>query len=158
VSWCIQVFNAATALSEQESAQLASLMQMRLQTDLGNASKASLSAIDTVMPNSVDYVVESWNDGAGGWYRRYRSGWVEQGGKTTLTSTITFPVPFADEHAYYMSSSYDNNGGRGCAISFETRTTTSTVCRGQWTDDGKHGYTSTKLNVDWYACGKAATE
>ena len=29
VSWCIQVYNAATALSEQESAQLASLLQVK---------------------------------------------------------------------------------------------------------------------------------
>lgn len=36
--WCIQVFNAATALSEQESAHLASEMQMKAQTDLGNVT------------------------------------------------------------------------------------------------------------------------
>lgn len=36
--WCIQVFNAATALSEQESAQLASEMQLKAQTDLGNVT------------------------------------------------------------------------------------------------------------------------
>jgi hypothetical protein len=68
VSWCIQVFNAATSLSEQESAQLAVLMQTKAQTDLANVN------------SNIDYVVESWNDGAGGWYRKYRSGWVEQGG------------------------------------------------------------------------------
>jgi hypothetical protein len=73
VSWCIQVFNAATALSEQESAQLASEMQMKAQTDLANVN------------SNIDYVVESWNDGAGGWYRKYRSGWVEQGELLKLT-------------------------------------------------------------------------
>jgi hypothetical protein len=36
--WCIQVFNAATELSTQESAQLASQMQMKAQTDLANVS------------------------------------------------------------------------------------------------------------------------
>ena len=38
VSWCIQVFNAATAMSEQESVHLASQMQMKAQTDLGNVT------------------------------------------------------------------------------------------------------------------------
>ena len=147
VSWCIQVYNAATALSEQESAQLASQMQARAQTDFGNVS------------DNLDFVVETWrSDDGTSWYRKYRSGWVEQGGKTTLTSTITFPVEFAAENAYYMQAAYDNNGGRGCAISFESRTATTTVCRGQWTDDGDVGYTTRKLNVDWYACGKSATE
>ena len=36
--WCIQVFNAATALSEQESAQLVSEMQTKAQTDLANVT------------------------------------------------------------------------------------------------------------------------
>lgn len=37
-TWCIQVFNVATTLSEQESAQLASEMQMKAQTDFGNVT------------------------------------------------------------------------------------------------------------------------
>jgi hypothetical protein len=36
--WCIQVFNAATELSTQESAQLASQVQTKAQTDLGNVT------------------------------------------------------------------------------------------------------------------------
>lgn len=36
--WCIQVFKAATALSEQESVHLASEMQMKAQTDLANVT------------------------------------------------------------------------------------------------------------------------
>lgn len=101
--------------------------------------------------------VESWRaeDGSS-WYRKYSDGWVEQGGKTTVNSTtITFPVPFADANAYYMSSSYDNNGGRGSVVSFESRTTTSTVCRAQWNDDGDVGYTTKDQKIDWYACGQA---
>lgn len=31
------------------------------------------------------------------WYRKYASGWVEQGGRTkSSTTTITFPIPFKD--------------------------------------------------------------
>jgi hypothetical protein len=70
-TWCIQVYNVATDLSEQQSAQLASEMQMKAQTDLANVTA------------NLDFVVESWNDGQGNWYRKYRSGWVEQGGKVS---------------------------------------------------------------------------
>lgn len=45
VSWCIQVYNAATALSQQESAQLASLMQTKAQIDLANITDAGKNAI-----------------------------------------------------------------------------------------------------------------
>jgi hypothetical protein len=55
VSYCIQVFNAATELSTQESAQLASQMQMKAQTDLANVSNPVQAfkdmAIDWGMPD-----------------------------------------------------------------------------------------------------------
>lgn len=59
-------------------------------TDLGN------------IPTNYDYVVESQlPTSANGyaWYRKYKSGWVEQGGRTSGTTpsiTITFPVVMAD--------------------------------------------------------------
>jgi hypothetical protein len=53
--WCIQVFNAATELSQQESAQLASQMQMKAQTDLANVTEPVQAfkdmAIDWGMPD-----------------------------------------------------------------------------------------------------------
>jgi hypothetical protein len=52
VSWCIQVFNAATGLSTQESAQLASQMQMKAQTDLANVTnKLSDNFLEKIMPD-----------------------------------------------------------------------------------------------------------
>lgn len=60
-----------------------------MQTDCSNASRATLTAINTMMPNAVDYVVESWKDENGGWYRLWRSGWLEQGGLATSTTTPT---------------------------------------------------------------------
>jgi hypothetical protein len=73
--WCIQVFNAATALSEQESAQLASQMQAKAQIDLSNVNE------------NIDFVIESWSNKSGSWYKKYRSGWVEQGSKHSCSST-----------------------------------------------------------------------
>ncbi|MBQ6735867.1 MAG: hypothetical protein IJQ90_00050 [Alphaproteobacteria bacterium] len=60
------------------------------------------SAITTL--NGYDYVVESQLPTANNnytWYRKYKSGWVEQGGLTESSAgatrkNITFPVPMAD--------------------------------------------------------------
>lgn len=54
--WCIQVFNAATALSEQESAQLASQMQTKAQTDLANITPSGRSLLSGLGMPSDSYV------------------------------------------------------------------------------------------------------
>lgn len=147
VSWCIQVYNAATALSEQESAQLASQMQMKAQTDLGNVTKASLSVIDTVMPNSVDYVVESWTGGEGGWYRKYRSGWIEQGGLVGSggTTTVTLPTAFTAT-TYTVMVQTKNDTGHTFQAAADSLTKTSFKIRSV---DG-----AVNSQKWWYACGK----
>jgi len=47
-----------------------------------------------VLPNTVDYVVESYRNGAN-WYRIYKSGWVEQGGQTTTGGTTNLLKNFS---------------------------------------------------------------
>ncbi len=98
VSFCIQVFNAATALSEQKSAQFASQIQMRMQTDLSNGVKATLAAIENIMPDSIDYVIEQKEAADGSWwYEKRRSGKVYQGGKITNNNLfLSFPVELRD--------------------------------------------------------------
>ena len=68
------------------------------------AGKANIDLSNT--PSNVDYVIESQEPtSANGytWYRKYKSGWVEQGGlsnattnSTTLFATITLPVQMSD--------------------------------------------------------------
>jgi hypothetical protein len=87
VSWCIQVYNTASPLSTQDSSYLASQMQAKAQLDLANVI------------SSVDFVIESWSDDNGNWYRKYRSGWIEQGGYTTqntASATISLFVEMAN--------------------------------------------------------------
>lgn len=93
VSWCIQVYNTASPLSTQDSSYLASQMQNKAQLDLAN------------VVSSVDFVVDSWNDDNGNWYRKYRSGWCEQGGRIEQTSsntwlTVTFMVEMQDTNYF----------------------------------------------------------
>jgi hypothetical protein len=141
VSWCIQVYNAATALSEQESAQLAVLMQTKAQTDLGNVAE------------NLDFVVESWSDGTGGWYKKYRSGWVEQGGVVGLNTTSGYPKhtislfkPFADtKFKVHVTGRYNGDTTSG-ADYCPTRTETSIVV------------ITASGGCDWYAYGQGAAE
>ena len=46
--------------------------------------------------SNIDYVVESQVNSDGSWYRKYKSGWLEQGGKLiTGTGDYTFLKPYA---------------------------------------------------------------
>ena len=71
------------------------------------ATKAELQAVDsskadTALSNvlaNIDYVVESQVLSDGSWYRKYKSGWVEQGGQTPTvaggsTTTVTLLKPY----------------------------------------------------------------
>ena len=143
ISWCIQVFNAATVLSEQESAQLASQVQMKAQTNLANVD------------SNIDYVVESWNDGAGGWYRKYRSGWVEQGGIVpdggNVAVTVNFWVEMRDSlYATNVTPSGNSAGGMTVRASscFNKTESNMTVFIADVSNEG----------TSWEVKGKAATE
>ena len=71
---------------------------------LNDKADRDLQNVDTV--GGADAVVEyqlPTADNGYKWYRKYKSGWVEQGGKDWLeNSTITFPVVMADTN-YYVS-------------------------------------------------------
>jgi len=59
-----------------------------------------------VMPENYDFVVECQAPTSSNnytWYRKYKSGWVEQGGVATSENsvmTITLPAEMADTHFY----------------------------------------------------------
>lgn len=115
----------------------------------------NVGTIDSRTSNLLDYVIESQMPSAENnytWYRKYKSGWVEQGGSLATypsneESVITFPVEFADNKYYanktlnYVSNSSDwvvYSGG-----SVYDKTTTSMKFR--------H-----KGAVSWCAYGKSA--
>ena len=66
--------------------------------------------------DGIDYVVESKLPTAEDptWYRKYKSGWVEQGGVATAAGTITFLKPFANTNysvqATCLYTNYTNWG------------------------------------------------
>lgn len=96
-------------------------------------------------PVNYDYVVESYNDGTN-WYRLYKSGWVEQGGVTSVLSgegTVTLLKPF-DSANYSILVTIQEPSAVG-QIHIRVKTETSFII-----------YTSASCNRSWYASGKGA--
>lgn len=82
------------------------------------------------------------------WYRKYASGWVEQGGiKETGTTTINFPVAMANTAYWYIAKGNYNNTQGSYASSADcvlTKNTTNMVL------------STGGLSVCWQVSGLAA--
>lgn len=86
--------------------------------NIGAISEALNNKVDLPTPNvsqdSVDYVIEMQHPTASNnytWYRKYKSGWVEQGGDGISVAevgskTVTLPVPM--ENTRYVALVADN--------------------------------------------------
>ena len=119
------------------------------------ATKAELQAVDSSkadtnlgnIPSNYDYVVESQVNADGSWYRKYKSGWLEQGGSVTGVSQSVTPYtllkPFAGTNYKVLVSSSGQN--MNCWIG--SKTTTTVVI--QSSQEATYG-------VYWYACGQGA--
>ncbi|MBD5391692.1 hypothetical protein HDR66_02705 [bacterium] len=77
----------------------------------------------TAMPAGADYVTEWQNPTAENnytWYRKYASGWVEQGGflvdVTDSGKTATLPLVMANTQYTVTTSTYRNNSSAGAYI------------------------------------------
>lgn len=73
------------------SAEFTGALAGKANTDLSN------------VPANIDYVVESYSDSIGNWYRVYKSGWLEQGGTFAVTKEVReyrLLKPYKD--AYYV--------------------------------------------------------
>ena len=81
------------------------------------ATKAELQAVDsskadTALSNvlaNIDYVVEFQVNAEGSWYRKYKSGWLEQGGIST-SKTVTFLKTFANTN-YTLTTACEYGSG-----------------------------------------------
>ena len=119
------------------------------------ATKAELQAVDSSKANTalsnvlanIDYVVESQVNEDGSWYRKYKSGWLEQGGSVTGVSQSTTPYtllkPFAGTNYKVLVSPSGQN--MNCWIG--SRTTTTVVIQSSQ---------QATYSVFWYACGQGA--
>ena len=106
----------------------------------------TLSAAGGSGTGEFDYVVETYTDEQGNWYRKYKSGWLEQGGVATSDNvTLLKPMENAN-YSVYMSQSYNAGGYSAYPAQPHNRTTTS------FSYFQYQGY----FNAFWYVCGKGA--
>jgi hypothetical protein len=114
-----------------------------LSTTVGGHT-TSIGALDSRTTNISDYVIQSQMPSADNnytWYRKYKSGWIEQGGYATTSGNtgaqITLPVTMSDAH-YLINGTCDNNttGGVFHFMIYENQTTTgftaSPAHDGEW--------------------------
>ena len=115
-------------------------------------SVMSQVASNTSAINGADYVVESQFPTAENnytWYRKYKSGWVEQGGETTGgASSVTLPIEMADDHYTIIRTqigSQQQSYYPAWVAGFDTRTTTGFT------------FTSAAQNNIWQVSGMSAS-
>ena len=69
----------------------------------------TISAVGGSGTGENDYVVETYTDEQGNWYRKYKSGWLEQGGIST-GKTVTFLKTFANTN-YTLTTACEYGSG-----------------------------------------------
>ena len=117
----ISAYTSAVPASTAQAAEFTGALSGKANTDLSNC------------PSNYDYVVESklptTDDST--WYRKYKSGWVEQGGWITSGSsnqtTVTLLVPYQDSNYSVIGSccSATDSGGNPNKVAFNNRATTT---------------------------------
>jgi hypothetical protein len=108
--------------------------------------------------NSVDYVIENFRDGAT-WYRKWNSGFLEQGGESTNQITTEFKTYFIDNlytiNGNFIGEGTDNKAatGHGTHLGFNALTPSSFFAVASWTCEGSYGNATTKMKFRWKAEG-----
>ena len=90
------------------------------------------------------------------WYRKYKSGWVEMGGKSN-TQTITLPVEMADTNYHIYLTGYCNTTNNNVDVwGWRNKTTTSFVTQGNTVNNkGESSTANTQLKL-WSVFGVAS--
>lgn len=124
---------------------------------LGGTILAKQSEIPDIA--NADYVVESQLPTAANnytWYRKYKSGWVEQGGCAPTINdgpwTITLPIEMADNHySSVITREYTTYGGTTTDYAYDAvwaKTATGFNCWEKWTGS---------IALNWHVSGMAAS-
>lgn len=126
---------------------------------------SDVADLKTLTEGIIDYVVESQTptaDNGYTWYRKYKSGWVEQGGRALVPATnglssssvtVTLPVPIASPKQATLS--YNGMGSTGYFSNCEDQASiaTTTVSIGRW----NNGSTTAEARYyNWVLSGMSA--
>lgn len=133
----IVAYTAAIPASVAQAAEFTGALAGKANMDLSN------------VPTGYDYVIEYLVNSDGSWYRKYKSGWLEQGGLVASTSGATGTVqtllkPFANAN-YTLTATARGTFDRTFLITSKTETTFSCA------------YSSSAVGAyDWRAIGQGA--
>lgn len=109
--------------------------------------------------NGYDYVIESQLPTADNnytWYRKYKSGWVEQGGITTA-QTINLPITMADANYHVLLTGTCNASNNNVRIvGFRDRTTSSFFVQVNVVNQNSQSSASNNSDKIWEVKGMAA--
>jgi hypothetical protein len=137
--------------AEADISEMLTELTGKADRDLDNLSAVGEAKIQAMSPR---YLVDSYYNTNGDWWRKYSDGWVEQGGIHTPaagsnTGTITYLVPFASaNHIITMGFKRDHyNKYYPSVITSQTATGFNFADAGP--GEGYNGF-------DWQACGKGA--
>lgn len=137
----VVLYASAAEASVAQAQEFMTALSGKANVDLSNVS------------SNIDYIVKSKVNSDGSWYRKYKSGWLEQGGigLTVVedgTKTVTLIKPFKDTK--YIVNWLDQDGfrrdGEGSRGVSNKTTTSFVACNGQ--DKG--------MNIGWIAIGQGA--
>lgn len=120
---------------------------------------SSLSTLNTRTENLLDYVVESQLPTAENnytWYRKYKSGWVEQGGQATMPSKngldITMPIPMADSNYTVLTHVMDDNQ-TGYVFEVQIKNKTNRTFNSKMIASYQSGSWTSGYNFAWHVSG-----
>lgn len=137
----VVLYASAAEASVAQASEFITALGGKANTDLSNVS------------SNIDYIVESEVNSSGSWYRKYKSGWLEQGGIGLTvgingTKTVTLIKPF--KNTKYIVNWLDQDGfmttGEGTRGIRDKTTTSFTACNGQ----------DRNMNIGWIAIGQGA--
>lgn len=116
--------------------------------------KVDKDNLESHLPDNMDYVVEFYNENKL-WYKKYKSGWIEQGGlfEGTFAGTYEYSLilPFQNTDYTIMGTGmYSTNS----SAAWVALTKTETTFKGEAFRGGSGNVSLTKLY--WYACGQGA--
>ena len=110
--------------------------------------------------SGIDYVVEKQDPTSSNnytWYRKYKSGWVEQGQRTTTvsgnTQTVNLPVEMSDTNYDLQITPHYMSAGSAATVNVVTITTTSFTVWGN--QNGQAGFWTVPFS--YTVCGMVAS-
>ena len=142
-----------SAATSSEFATKAELQEQAAVFQQGLSGKADTNLGN--IPSNYDYVVESYKDDQGNWYRKYKSGWLEQGGLAYASSgetSVTLLKPYADTgFALIATNEQTNNINAYGWIYISSKTTTGFTIKSR-----RGNGEAVTCNAMWEAKGQGA--